>query len=65
MPRKTVPYPAQLENVDIKGFLNPLCHHHNRWHRGGTAYKRRHDAVYTPSVPPLSSFLKKLFINNI
>ena len=62
-PRKTVPWVAHLENVDIKGFLNLLCHHHDRWHRGGTANKRRHDAVYTPSVPPLPSFKKNFFIN--
>ena len=54
--RKTVSCPAQLENVNIKGFLSMLCHRHDRWHRGGTAYKRRHDAVYTSSVPPLPSF---------
>lgn len=55
---KVVAQLAQAVTLDTTGFLTLLCHHRKGWHRGGTVYKRRHDAVYTPSVPPLPSFYK-------
>ena len=55
---KIVAQPAHAVTLDTTGFLTLLCHHQRGGTEGGTAYKRRHDAVYKPSVPPFTLFYK-------
>lgn len=49
---------AHAVTIDTTGFLTLLCHYQKEWHRGGTVYKRRHYAIYKPSVPLLTLFYK-------